>query len=320
MLEFMSQTKLSIIVPIYNVAPYLISCIDSILCQTFKDYELILVDDGSTDGSEKICDLYSQKDNRIRVIHQRNKGLSGARNTGIEMAIGKYIAFVDSDDYIHPLMYQTLISAIEKNESDLAVCESIRTEKNRIFTDKDVVKCNYEIVCWSLDESLQNISLMNLVVWNKIYRRSIVNEIRFEDKAFCEDIGYNAEVLKRIHSSIAFVKFPFYYYRVNRKGSSGTKFIVENRMKGYRALASFLDFVESACSKQALVSVVHFASSFFIVNYSEQKKLLNDEQAETNIIRFYKKALMKIPLRQRTLKESLFHYMPNLYLKLKYIL
>ena len=115
MLEFMSQTKLSIIVPIYNVAPYLISCIDSILCQTFKDYELILVDDGSTDGSEKICDLYSQKDNRIRVIHQRNKGLSGARNTGIEMAIGKYIAFVDSDDYIHPLMYQTLISAIEKN-------------------------------------------------------------------------------------------------------------------------------------------------------------------------------------------------------------
>lgn len=315
----MLQTKLSIIVPVYNVAPYLNYCIDSILCQTFSDYELILIDDGSTDGSGEICDSYKQKDNRVRVIHQRNKGFSGARNAGLEMATGKYLAFVDSDDYIHPLMYQTLISVIEKDESDVAACESVRTEKNKIFTDDDIVKRNYEIVYWSLDESLQNISLLNLVVWNKIYRRSIVNEIRFEDKAFCEDIGYNAEVLKRMHSSIAFVKFPFYYYRVNRKGSSGTKFIVENRMKGYRALESFLDFVESACSKQTLISVAHFATSFFIVNYSEQKKLLNNMQVETYIVSFYKKALNRIPLRQRTLKELLFCYVPNFYLKLKYL-
>lgn len=314
----MSQTKLSIIVPVYNVAPYLNCCLDSILSQTFKDYELILVDDGSTDGSDKICDTYQLKDDRIRVIHQQNKGLSGARNTGIEFATGKYITFVDSDDYVHPLMYEILISVIEKKESDVAVCTSVRTQQDIIFTEQDLVKCDYELVYWNLDKSLRNISLMNFVVWNKIYRRSIVNEIRFEDRAFCEDIGYNTEVLKRIRSSIVFVKYPFYYYRVNREGSSGTKFIIESRMKAYRSLESLLDFVESYCSEQALISVVHFAASFLIVNYSEQKKLLNNKQVAAYIVRYYRHVLSKISFRQRTLKELLFCYVPNFYMKLKY--
>lgn len=316
----MSELKLSIIVPVYNVAPYLKTCIDSILNQTFKDYELIIVDDGSTDGSENICESYKLKDNRIRVIHQKNKGLSGARNTGIDAARGTYIAFVDSDDYIHPIMYQVLITAIEKNQSDIAICKSVSTEKNTIFTEKDLIIPQYKEISWSVDDALQHITLMKLVVWNKIYRREVIKDIYFEDKAFSEDIGYNFAILKRINSNISFVDSTFYYYRINRQGSSGTKFILENRLKGYNSLNSLLDFVEQSYSKKALISIAHLATFFFYLNYIENKKLTGNKHTGMIIMNYYKKVFNKIPLTDKRIKEILFFYTPNLYVKLKHLL
>ena len=105
--------KLSVIVPIYNVEAYLRRCVDSILAQTFTDYELILVDDGSPDNCGEICEEYAGTDDRIRVIHKENGGLSDARNAGLDVATGAYVGFVDSDDYIHPNMYQRLIDLME---------------------------------------------------------------------------------------------------------------------------------------------------------------------------------------------------------------
>ncbi len=114
--------EISIIVPVYKVEKYLKKCVDSILAQTFSDFELILVDDGSPDNSGRICDDYAKKDARVRVVHKQNGGLSSARNAGIEVAKGKYLGFVDSDDYIAEDMYELLYKAIIKEEADLSIC------------------------------------------------------------------------------------------------------------------------------------------------------------------------------------------------------
>lgn len=117
-----TKPQISVIVPVYKVEPYLQKCIDSILAQTFRDIEVILVDDGSPDNCPAICDAAAEKDERVRVIHQKNGGLSAARNAGLDIARGEWIGFVDSDDYIAPEMYQTLYNTAIKNDAQLALC------------------------------------------------------------------------------------------------------------------------------------------------------------------------------------------------------
>ena len=129
--------ELSVIVPVYKVEKYLSKCIDSILAQTFTDFELILIDDGSPDRCGEICDEYAAKDSRIIVIHQQNKGVSAARNAGLEIAKGKYIGFVDSDDWIEPEMYQILIATANETASELVICGSKQRDESGAFLRND---------------------------------------------------------------------------------------------------------------------------------------------------------------------------------------
>lgn len=122
------EKLLSVIVPVYKVEPYLRRCIDSIRNQTYQNLQIILVDDGSPDNCGAICNEYTKIDSRIMAVHQKNEGLSGARNNGLLFAKGEYIAFVDSDDWIHPTMYQTLITMMEENDLDMARCSIIETD------------------------------------------------------------------------------------------------------------------------------------------------------------------------------------------------
>ena len=135
--------KVSIILPVYNVAPYLRRCMDSIINQTYRNIEIICIDDGSTDKSSQLCDEYSQKDKRIIVIHKKNGGQSDARNVGITVATGKYIAFVDSDDYIDEQFLEQLYLAIKKNKSDISMCKYKKTyklnEKNKKIYNKCII-------------------------------------------------------------------------------------------------------------------------------------------------------------------------------------
>ncbi|MFZ3577233.1 glycosyltransferase family 2 protein, partial [Virgibacillus sp. DJP39] len=135
--------KLSIIVPVYKVEQYLAKCIDSILNQTYKDFELILVNDGSPDNCSDICDSYMKKDNRIKVIHKANGGLSSARNAGIQIARGEYIGFVDSDDFIHRRMYEVLYKNAFKYLSDIVVCDYSQVQEGEKYIEKEI---NFEIV------------------------------------------------------------------------------------------------------------------------------------------------------------------------------
>lgn len=133
--------KVSVIVPVYNVENYIRKCLDSIISQTLKDIEIILVDDGSEDNSGKICDEYAEKDSRIIVIHQKNNGLSNARNTGLNIASGEYIGFVDSDDYIKSEMYSEMYQTAEKTDADMVLCNYSYDTNGNITENKNFMVC-----------------------------------------------------------------------------------------------------------------------------------------------------------------------------------
>lgn len=166
---------ISVIVPIYNVEEYLPACIESILNQTYKDFEILLIDDGSTDNSGKICDKYAGKDKRCIVIHQQNKGLSGARNTGLDNVKGEYISFIDGDDYIHPQMFEILYKEIEKENYDFAMISHKKVfnklEQNKdIGSDINIINLNRNILISGLYNKTSFSESDFQVVWTLVSR------------------------------------------------------------------------------------------------------------------------------------------------------
>lgn len=179
---------ISVIVPIYNVEQYLQRCVDSIIKQTYTNLEIILVDDESPDHCGEICDYYAHKDGRIKVIHQKNKGLSGARNAGIEIAKGRYIAFVDSDDYIEPNMYEVLYNDIKKYNAGLSICnryyefeDGRRVERYRQNGETNVYSGKEAII------EMNNYSSFDMSAWDKLYKRELFEKIRFPEGKLSED-------------------------------------------------------------------------------------------------------------------------------------
>lgn len=187
---------ISIIVPIYNTEKYLRRCIDSILAQTYKDYELILVDDGSTDNCGEICDKYKKSDTRIKVIHKSNGGISDARNAGLDMASGEYIVFVDGDDYIAPTMVEKLYADIIANKADLAICGFEFVDENGKRIPKELC---YELSDGQIDsiDALAQLgsNISFTPIWNKIYKHELFTNIRFPYGKLYEDAFVIHEIL-----------------------------------------------------------------------------------------------------------------------------
>lgn len=222
---------ISIIVPVYKVEDYLEKCIESILNQTYKNIEIILVDDGSPDRCGKICDDYAIKDNRIKVIHKKNGGLSEARNYGINIASGEYILFIDSDDYIDKNMCEILIKEAKKNDSDIVICNYYNVKENDYFINKMSIT-NNKILLTNLE--MMKIFFLKgysetIIVWNKLYKKKLfyTNEnIRFPVGKLHEDI-FTIYKLYYIANKIVVVNKPLYYY-VQRKESIMGKFSEKN--------------------------------------------------------------------------------------------
>lgn len=213
--------KISIIVPVYNVEEYLENCIDSILNQTFKDFELILVNDGSTDNSLDICKRYKNIDDRICIIDKKNGGLSSARNAGLNIAKGEYIGFVDSDDYIHPQMYEILYHQIIKNEADISMCEFKKVSEfnKKELSDKGILNNKIEILDNkdSLFKLGEKGSVTYIVSWNKLYNKGLFNNIRFKEGIIHED-EYIIHRLLYQANKLVYIKKELYFY-LQRKGS-----------------------------------------------------------------------------------------------------
>ncbi|MHC1681566.1 MAG: glycosyltransferase family 2 protein [Clostridiaceae bacterium] len=218
--------SISIIVPVYKVEAYLHRCINSILSQTLYDFELILVDDGSPDNCGNICDEYALEDNRVKVIHKSNGGLSAARNAGIEVATGDYIGFIDSDDWVEDEMYKNMYEAAIKNEADLVVCNYSRVFKDKVINNYlKLTDENIDISEIGLDEYFYRYFFRYVhgyESWNKLYKREIIisNNLRFEEKKeeiFSEDLLFNLYLLCHVHK-ISSLQNSFYNY-LQREGS-----------------------------------------------------------------------------------------------------
>ncbi len=206
----MEEDLISIVIPVYKVEKYLEKCIESVLKQTYTNLQIILVDDGSPDNCGKICDEYAKRDSRIDVIHKVNGGLSEARNVGISKAKGRYIGFVDSDDYIKENMYEILLNLIKEYNADASICnlydviegkEYIRNKNNGIqeYSRLDILK---EVL---LDKNIQSYA------WNKLYKKELFDEVKYPIGKKYEDIGTTFYIFEKCNK-IVVTSEPEYYY------------------------------------------------------------------------------------------------------------
>jgi glycosyltransferase involved in cell wall biosynthesis len=213
------EDKISIIVPVYNVEDYLRECIDSIRNQTYHNLEIILIDDESPDQCGIICDKYAQIDSRIKVIHQNNTGVSGARNAGLDIATGKYVAFVDSDDMVHPQYIEFMHRAIRDSGSDIAYCgiasENI-TPPPGLTADKNFAEQEVKAFANPLSLYFDEWILPN--VFNKLISKTLIDETRFRAYKRAEDLLFCIEILKKAKCAAGLKRCNLYYYR-QRVGS-----------------------------------------------------------------------------------------------------
>ena len=201
---------ISVIVPVYNIEAYIEKCILSITGQSYKNLEIIIVDDGSTDASGSICDKYAVLDSRITVIHKANGGLSEARNCALDIAKGDYISFVDGDDRIHPQMYEILLKCIEHHKADMICCE--------YSSDENDLKRQYEVALPTMKlktgtEAIIDLAGVYAMAWNKLYRKAIFDDIRYPKNKLHEDEYVIHEVLYKANL-VGIIDLPLYFYSV----------------------------------------------------------------------------------------------------------
>lgn len=206
---------ISVIVPVYNVEKYLQRCVDSILAQTFSDFELLLVDDGSPDNCGEICDWYATQDDRVRVIHQKNGGLSAARNAGIDWAFSnsdsQWLNFIDSDDWVHPKYLETLYAAVKETQLKVSICGFYKAQGETQTIDETQLTSRI----WDTEELYCRRSLVS--AWGKLYERNAFLSIRFPIGKLHED----AFVIHRIlflYPQVAYIESPLYMYFFNPDG------------------------------------------------------------------------------------------------------
>lgn len=261
----MESNKISIIIPVYNVKPYLERCLESVIKQTYGNLEIIIVDDGSNDGGELICDEYGMKYKNTKVIHQQNQGLSAARNAGLELATGNWIAFLDSDDWIHPQMYEILLAVALKTNTQISSCLSQDcydgvipdvsyrdTNKMRIFTESEMIK------------GLWSKKVMRFEVWNKLWKRELIGDVRYVPGQVSEDIHFD-RILFLKAKKISHIDRVLHYYTCNRPGSTASSFKM-GRMCIYDEFKLFIDDLTEKEEKEVIANI---AVKFAINMYNE---------------------------------------------------
>lgn len=214
----MSTELITVIVPVYKTEQYLKRCVDSILAQTYTNIEVILIDDGSPDGSPILCDELANKYKQIRVVHQKNGGLSAARNTGIECARGKYISFVDSDDYIDSCMLQRLYQMIKKHNADVSMLQYLEVNDKTILPK---IKEMTEHIYLEKETEKAFLELKIDSVCVGLYSKAVIGTVRFPVGRTSEDIPFNFQVFRRIKRFVYIPERRYYYYYNKHSISNG---------------------------------------------------------------------------------------------------
>lgn len=278
---------ISIITPVYNSEKYLKRCVDSILNQTYSNFELILVDDGSADKSPQICDEYARKDSRIVVIHQKNQGQAVARNKALDICKGDYISFIDSDDYVNPQMLEILLNIIKASDSDVAVCGYIqgeedshnwktksssletRTYKGKDFVRKCILENNHR--CWLL--------------WDKLYKREVFAKIRlpegriYEDSATMYRLLYNTDKVINCNSVL-------YYYFENCDSTVNKQFSLK-RLDILIFIQEMIEFFTENDEKELL----DWANRYYLFTIADLYIKANKSNLDSSILKELKRKL-----------------------------
>lgn len=314
---------ISIIIPIYNVEDHLQNCIDSVLEQSFTSFELILVNDGSQDKCGQICEAYAKKDSRIKVFHQKNKGVSSARNTGIDNAIGDYLAFIDPDDIILPNMYEVLMKYATEYTADVTVCqynqknEIEKSDKTPQVWKKTKTAINHEEI---MNEIFPNLLVNNtfslIPCFNKLYKRSIfdIYHIRFDEyKSFGEDKQFNLNILPNI-GTLVFVNKPLYIY-FKRQGESLSQVF---RRDFYYYLLDDKRFLINICEKYNLNQYITIINELFI---TKVLIFIQDVIINSQLSKNIKNDILFETINHEDFKKNIKHYKTNsiYYKTLKYL-
>lgn len=294
---------LSVIVPVYNVERYLKDCIESILNQSYTDYELIIVDDGSCDGSSQICDDYAKADNRVQVIHKKNGGASSARNVGLHLAQGKYVSFIDSDDYIGDDFYKYLINGAEESDADIAIGSVCKVTEDKRPTLVSKLKHEYLTPQSALIKMFDIPATIEMALWNKVYKRKILGDLLFDiNMKYSEDLLFNISALKKTIKLII-IPEPVVYIRERSDSAIHTKInndtFVENLNNIKKCIVD---------AKDISIDVIDYGEySMWIRVLNRREQLLaDDSQVELSQLRAYIKHRIsklirnkKIPTKQK---------------------
>ena len=290
------MAEVSIIVPVYQVENYIRQCIDSILVQTFTDFELILVDDGSKDKSGQICDEYAVLDQRVKVIHKENGGLSDTRNCGMDQAVGNYFMFVDSDDYIAPTMLEYLYKALMNKEADIAVCNFLHffeEDRKRDFSTniQSEVLSGAEIFYSRKNERVYGIWT---VAWNKLYKRETLGNVRFRFGKYHED-EFWANDIYQMDIKVVTIPECLYYYRQRDNSIMGRKNIKRDfdilEALQERIAVYFMDERHADQAYKVMIFSLEYLveSKKLITNKDEENQFLQAEKKTKNMIKRLKK-------------------------------
>lgn len=251
--------RISIAVPVYKVEPYLRKCIDSLLAQTMREIEIILIDDGSPDRCPEICDEYARQDQRIKVIHQENRGLSAARNAAIAVASGEYIMFVDSDDWVEPDFCRIPYETAESKGADMVIFSCIRHKGDAFWKSQAGREGSM-----TRDEAMRLLfKKVRFTVWNKIYKKTLFSEISFPEGKNFEDLVVMPALIHRAES-IYYINTPLYHYRF-REGSVTSRKNPEDAAESNEMYIKGLLLLESLGYQEAADCIK--ADSCFCWNY-----------------------------------------------------
>jgi glycosyltransferase involved in cell wall biosynthesis len=274
----MKRDLVSIVIPVYNVEPYIERCLKSVISQSYKNIEIILIDDGSTDNSATICDQYSKIDTRIKVIHKKNGGLSSARNVGINISSGTYICFIDSDDYISEDYVDYLYSLINKYDSDISVCDC------EMFFDKlKNIKQKEEIQIFDKIEMLKNVLYGKhsyISAWGKLYKKDLFEDINYPEGQIYEDVNTTYLLYEKANNVVVSNQKKYYYYihnnSITTKSFSEKNFdilksndIMVNDLKKY-------DCLKNGINRRTVYSRISLLCKMITDNYDgvEKKEII----------------------------------------------
>lgn len=287
---------ISVIIPVYNTAEYLARCLDSIICNTYRNLEIICIDDASTDGSFEILEDYKKRDSRIRIIHQGKRGCGAARNSGLEVARGEYIAFIDSDDWIHPMYFAFLMRALQLTNADIAIGGKLDISSAVPVVDLSDMAWESVVHEIALNDVINN-AYWKTRVWGRLYSNRILKDIRYDPAVLLEDVCFNYDVIFRNDGQIRFalIDLPLYYYflRQNSAVHTLTPEMIETQMIWFCNQAKNSD---SALSQK--LSSIEALKSFLAYRYllSGRMRSLSDRKSYQNTIK-RAEALVRIPMK-----------------------